>query len=239
MHIRNLPLLGSIFLSSLVALGACSSSSSSGTGGTTGSLAGTTGSTGGTTGAVGGTTGAAGGHIGSAGGSTGTGAGGATVSCGNIPTCVATLLSGCNQTGTCTSSRTTTATGITSTSCYSNGVKSNQVTTIDLTTETYSSMTVVSKNGATCYSYTGVANPGAGGASGALSFTLTFKNAQGTTVGTLTETDDGAGNSLDTVTCDGQTTTVTDLGDCDMPSSTGNGGSSGSSDCTMSAACTP
>src|SRR6201999_3273763 len=106
------------------------------------------------------------------------GAGGATVSCGNIPACVATLLSGCTEGGTCTMSHTTTATGITNTTCYSNGVKSNSSTTIDLNTQTYSSTTVVSKNGATCYSYDSVLSEGAGGASGSATITYTFKKAQ-------------------------------------------------------------
>src|SRR5690242_18499222 len=100
MNLRHLTLLGSLFISGLLTLRACGSSSSAGTGGTgalggtTGAQGGTTGSHGGTTGSQGGTTGSQGGHPGSAGGAPATG------SCSNLPSCVQPLVN-CEGSGTC------------------------------------------------------------------------------------------------------------------------------------------
>ena len=221
-------------------------------GGTTGSLGGTAGSVGGTAGsgtATGGRAGAAGGSSGgtsgsagaAGGGSSGTAAGGATGSCGNaVPACVADVLSGCNPSGACTTSaRTVSTTGFSSATCYANGVKRESTTTIDTSTGGYTSTTVVTKSGATCYSYDALANTG--GASGSDAVTFTFKNVQGATIGTLDESKDAGGNTIYKVTCGGQTATVTDLGLCSPPrsSSSGAGGSSGDTSCPMSSDCTP
>jgi len=129
MNIRSLPLLASLFISGLLTLGACGSSSSSGTGGTTGSLGGATGSLGGAKGAAtGGTTGA-GGHVAGTGGATG--AGGASGACSALPPCL-TFIANCVPSGTCVSQTSGSILTGSSTinSCYSNGVKESDVTTL-------------------------------------------------------------------------------------------------------------
>jgi len=181
MNIRNISLLGSLFFSGLLTLGACGSSSSSATGGTTGSLGGTTGgggttgsfagstgaggkvvagggttgSTGGTAGSAGGAIGTTGGKIGSAGGSTGA-AGGSTGtgSCTTpIPSCLQALVSCGTVGGTCVQQMSVDPTSGTYgfNTCYSNGVKQVSVITSDLSTGTGSISVTVSKNGTVCY----------------------------------------------------------------------------------------
>lgn len=209
MTIRNLPLLGSLFLSGLLTLGACGSSSSSGTGGTSGALGGTSGSLGGTTGAVGGHagggpgTGGAGGHAAGVGGSIGTGgAGGASgnPSCPQtaIPSCLQPLV-GCAPAGTCTQQRTGSAASGTFglNACYSNGVKSIGTETIDIATQTGTFNVAVSKGGTLCYTETADAT--------ADSPVISIKNPAGTTVATFTASADGTGTM---VTCTGGTPVV-------------------------------
>jgi len=218
MTIRNLSLLGSLFLSGLLTLGACGSSSSSGTGGTSGSL-------GGTSGAVGGHdnpgTGGAGGHMAGVGGRTGTGgAGGASAGCSNLPPCL-TFISNCTPSGTCMSQTTGSLLTGTQTinSCYSNGVKSSDTITFDLSTGSGTGTSTYSKDGSVCFIET-VAITGAAGAGG--TETGTIKNGSGVAVATLTPNADG---TL-TVTCTGGSTYVINDSTC-MPS-----GSSTAADCT-------
>jgi len=221
MNIRRLSLLGSVFLSGLLTLGACGSSSSSGTGGTTGSVGGSNGTVGGHVGT--GTGGAAGGHIGSAGGSTGTGAaGGASGACSNLPPCL-TFIGNCAPSGTCVMQTTgTVLTGSqTINTCYSNGVKSSDVTAIDLTTGSVTGTATYSKSGVTCFTET-VSISGAGGAGAAANETATIKNGTGATVATLTPNADGTV----TVNCTGGSSYVVTDNTC-MPS-----GSGTTSDCT-------
>lgn len=220
---RSFALLGSLTLSCALALGACGSSSSTGggagqsgsLGGTTGSLGGTTGAAGGHMGAAGGHTGAAGGTTGAAGGSTGTGAGGASGACSDLPPCL-TFIASCTPSGTCvTQSSGSVLTGSeTINTCYSNGVKSVDTSTIDLTTGSFTGSVVYSKGGATCFTET-FSDSGAGGAAGTA--TATIKNSAGATVATLTV--NVTGN--DTVTCasNGQSYVLSD-NTC-MPSMSG------------------
>lgn len=218
MNIRNLPLLGSLFLSAVVMVGACGSSSSSGTGGTTGSLGGGIGT------GTGGTTGAAGGHVGSAGGGTGTGAGGTTVSgsCSSVPSCLQAFTS-CLPSGTCMTQMSGSAVSgaFMYNICYSNGVKESTTETFDQTTNAVSLVATISKNGSTCFTET-YSDSGAGGASG--SGVITIKNAAGTTVATLMDSSDGSGTL---VTCPGQAPVLLPDG-CNMPT----GSMTTTGDCT-------
>jgi len=222
MTIRNLPLLGSLFLSGLLALGACgSSSSSSGTGGTTGTPGGTTGTLGGHVGSAGGSTGT-GGQLGGLGGSTGTGAGGASGACSTLPPCL-TFISNCLPSGSCVTQTTSTgATSQTINNCYSNGVKESDATALDLATLSYTGTITYSKGNAVCFSES-VAVSGAGGSAGAATGSATIKNGSGATVATLTPNADGTY----TVACTGGSSYVITDNTC-MPS----GSSSATSDCT-------
>lgn len=210
MNIRHLPLLGSLFLSGLLTLGACGSSSSSGTGGTPGSLGGTTGTLGGASGATGGTTGA-GGHVSSGGGNPGTGTGGmgGATACPQtaVPSCLQPLL-GCVPSGTCVEQSTgSIAAGMfTNNRCYSNGVKEAGVDTYDATTQMSSITITVSKGGTVCWSET------ASGTGTTTDPVITIKNGAGSAVATLTKTADGTGTM---VTCTGGTAVVLPDG-CDF-----------------------
>jgi len=208
MNIRRLPLLGSVFLSGLLTLGACgSSSNSSGTGGTTGSL-------GGTTGALGGTTGSVGGHVGSTGGTTGAGGTTVTGSCTNIPSCLQAFVS-CLPSGTCMSqeSGSIATTGTMQVNlCYSNGVKDSATESFDATSGAVSLVAMISKGGTLCYTET-FSDVGAGGADGTA--VVTIKNPAGTAVATLTDSPDGTGTL---VTCPGQAAVLLPDG-CNMNTS--------------------
>ena len=212
MNIRRLSLLGSVFLSGLLTLGACGSSSSSGTGGTTGSVGGSNGTVGGHVGSNGGGTGtgATGGQLGSVGGSTGTGgAGGSgTTSCPNtaVPSCLQAF-QGCLPAGTCVMQTTGSVQSLSlgSNSCYSNGVKTVITETVTATGEVTVTSTV-SKNGTVCFSevVSGTAadpNP-----------VISVKNGAGTTVATVTNSADG---NSSVVTCTGGTPVVLPDG-CDF-----------------------
>ena len=214
MNIRNFSLLGSLFLSGLLTLGACGSSgSSSGPGGTTGSLGGAKGT------ATGGTTGA-GGHVGATGGTTG--AGGAAP-CSALPPCL-TFLANCVPSGTCVSQTTgSILTGSeTINSCYTNGVKESDVSTFDATTFAFSGTSTYTKGGTVCFSET-FSVSGAGGGSGLDAGMGTIKNASGVTVATLSANSDGTA----TVTCTGGASYVLTDNTC-----TPGGGSNTTSDCT-------
>jgi len=232
MNIRNISLLGSLVFSSLLTLGACGSSSSSGTGGTTGSLGGTTGSHAGTTGSFGGTTGAAGGHVGAAGGTIGSAggtigsaggttgsAGGSSGTCTTIPSCVQALVNCGTVAGTCVQQMTGSAvTGAYQiNTCYSNGVKQLSTVSVDLTTQTGSISVTVSKGGTVCYTESETQTD-----PNQTSVPITIKNAAGTTVATLMDSADGTAT---VVTCTGGTP-VTISNDC-MPA-----GTSTTGDCT-------
>lgn len=207
MNIRNLPLLGSLFLSGLLTLGACGSSSSSGTGGTAGPIGGGSGALGGAIGSTGGTTGA-GGHVASTGGTTGAGGTTVTGSCTTVPSCLQAFVS-CLPSGTCMEQQMGSAAAGTLqfNLCYSNGVRGT--TTIDSAGNV---MATVSKNGSVCYLET-VTDSGAGGASG--NPVITVKNPAGTTVATVTDSSDGNGTL---VTCPGQAPVLLPDG-CDMNTS--------------------
>jgi hypothetical protein len=210
----------SLCLSFVVAAGVagCGSSSSNGSGGSNGALGGSNGAAGGSNGAAGGTHGSGGA------GPAGTGgAGGATASgCGDVPPCLANLLTNCMPSGTCIEQQSdpTNFTMVTDNFCYSNGVKQSSVTTIDLASSSVSSVTTFSKAGSTCFSEEGTFG-GAGGGTGSIN----VKNGAGSVVAVLSA--NAAGDT--TVTCGGQTYVIRDMGACAMP---GNGGASGA-DCTM------
>jgi len=191
MNTRHLALLGSLFVSGLVMIGACGdgSSGSSGTGGHGGN-----GGKPAMTGSSGGTKGGSGGHVGSTGGSTG--AGGA--SCANVPACLA-FLTNCAPSGTCMSQTTITFSppSATLSKCYSNGVK--EATTGSLSGGSVNSgTTTVSKNGTFCYAYD--LSLGGGGATGS-GQSLVFKNASGATLATVVS----ANATTTTFSCGGQT----------------------------------
>jgi len=104
-------------------------------------------------------------------------------------------------------------------SCYSNGVKSSDTITFDLSTGSGTGTSTYSKDGSVCFIET-VAITGAAGAGG--TETGTIKNGSGVAVATLTPNADG---TL-TVTCTGGSTYVINDSTC-MPS-----GSSTAADCT-------
>lgn len=205
MNINKLPLLGSLLLSGLVTVGACSSSSSSGTGGAPGSLGGTTGSLGGQVGSAGGEAGSAGGAIGSAGGeagglggsagaaggSSGTGAGGASGACTQLPPCLA-FFGTCAPGGTCVTQKNDPGPG--SQTCYSNGVKESDTSNYSPTDMVFTETIAYTKAGAPCATFE-ISASAAGGASG--STTETIKDGTGAAVATLTANADGTA----TVTC--------------------------------------
>ncbi len=165
--------LGVGILAMTVGCGGSSSSSLDGGGATQGPSGDAGGALGGTGGVMGGNGGAGGGGGGSAG------------SC-NYPSCLASLATSCQPSGTCVEQTDTTTFAINT--CYSNGVK--VITAVDLTS---GSGTVTFKNGSTvCYTF-------AAGASATGAETLTIKNAAGTTI--ATGTTDTAGNT--TITCTG------------------------------------
>jgi hypothetical protein len=128
--------------------------------------------------------GAAGGGGGGAGGAGG-GGGGSAGAC-NYPSCLASIATTCEPSGTCVDQ--TDATTLATNTCYSNGVK--ELLTFNLAT---GAVTVTYKNGSTtCYSIV------AAGATTGTSYTLTVKNAAGATI--ATGTSDG---TTTTVTCTG------------------------------------
>ena len=205
MTINKLPLLGSLLLSGLITAGACSSSNSSGTGGTTGSLGGGVGSLGGAIGSEGGQGGSAGGAIGEAGGTTGaagdtgaagaaggqTGAAGGASGCSTLPPCLA-FFGTCAPSGTCVTQKNDPGPG--SQTCYSNGVKEAETANYSPTDMVFTETITYTKAGAPCASFE-IAASAAGGASG--SATETIKDGTGTAVATLTANADGTA----TVTC--------------------------------------
>ena len=159
--------------------------------------------------------GAAGGGGGAAGGGGGA-AGGASGTC-NYPSCLASLATSCQPSGTCFEQVDTTT--FATNTCYSNGVKI--ITALDLTS---GSATVTFKNGSTtCYTFVAAAS-----ATGAE--TLTVKNAAGATI--ATGTSDTTGTAT-TITCTGGSP-VTLNAACQGAM----GGTSSSSTCTTGT-CTP
>ena len=206
MNINKLPLLGSLLLSGLMTVGACSSSNSSGTGGAGGSVGGSTGSlggepggaagaAGGATGAEGGMAGSLGGTAGSAGGSVGTGAGGVSGTCASPPPCLA-VIGTCAPGGTCTAQAGDSVAD--SQLCYSNGVKVSSMSNYDPTTSVFTETLTYTKAGVTCFteSFSLTAAGGASGGSG----TGTIADSTGATVATLATTSDG---TVTSVTCAG------------------------------------
>jgi len=236
MNIRNISLLGSLFFSGLLTLGACGSSSSSpGTGGTTGSLGGTTGSLAGTTGSFGGSTGATGGHVVAAGGTTGS-AGGTTGSAGGttgaaggstgtctvpVPSCLQALVSCGTVSGTCVQQMTgSVASGMYGfNTCYGNGVKHVSTITVDPVTSAVSVTVTASKGGSVCYTESETqTDPNQTNAP------VTIKNGAGTTVAMLMDSADGTAT---VVTCTGAAP-VTIPNDCMLAGT----GMTTTSDCT-------
>jgi hypothetical protein len=171
----------------------------------------------------------AGGAAGGAGtgGSTGTGGatgtGGGSGSC-SFPSCYIDLLSTCVPSGTCVQQTTTTYAPVmmTSNMCYSNGVK--VLMNVNMTDpSSASSVTTVTKNGTTCYSYETPFSAGSGS-----SATVVYKNVAGATVVTIAI---NATAKTETITCAGGSPVVVSLDAC---GSSVDGGSStdGGAGCT-------
>ena len=119
------------------------------------------------------------------GGNGGAGGGGSSGSC-NAPSCISSLLTSCQTSGTCVEQTDTTT--FATNQCYSNGVK--VLSSFDLTS---GAATVTYKNGSTtCYSISVAGLTGTA--------TLTVKNASGQTIATGT-TD--VNTNATTITCTG------------------------------------
>jgi hypothetical protein len=107
---------------------------------------------------------------------------------------------------------------MTSNVCYSNGVKS--LTTVDLTNPTSaSSVTTVTKNGTTCYSYE---TPFSVGSSN--SATMTYKDAAGATVVTVAI---NGTTKTETITCTGGSPVVVSLDACGSSTDAGSSADGG------------
>ncbi|HEY4184071.1 MAG TPA: hypothetical protein VGP07_03340 [Polyangia bacterium] len=194
-------------------LTACSSSSSSGgggqggatvpTGGASGALGGTTGGGGTSGGGLGGSAGAAGGSTGAAGGTIGT-----TGDCGDLPACIADVISGCVPAGTCLVAASGVDTTSTHDICYGDGIKAVNTVTNDINAGTGINTITFYKAGATCYSLSSAFD------SSSLTRTYTLTNADGVAVGTLNTVT--ANGTVTSVTCGAVTTPITDSGTC-MP----------------------
>jgi hypothetical protein len=172
---------------------------------------------GGAAGAFGGPGGTGAGGVSNIGGSGGPGAGGSTGTTGcNYPSCLASLATTCQPSGTCV--QQTDLTTYASNTCYSNGVK--LISSFDLTS---GAIVVTFKNASgICYTFN-IASSATGSTS-----TYTIKNAAGQAI--ATGMSDGAGNTI--ITCTGGQP-VTLNANCD--SSTG---ASSSANCTQGV-CTP
>jgi hypothetical protein len=196
-----------------------SSDSNKATGGTTGTTVtgGTTAATGGTTAATGGTTAATGGTTAATGGTTGTTP---KPGCPAMPSCVTAATTNCTPSGACTTSGDMLTTPMTM--CYDNGVKMG----VGMDPATMG-MNITLKKGATVC-MTGATGPISLGGDMA----ITFKDGAGKTLFTANTKTAADGTSSTTYTCpDGTSTTVSEA--CDDIG----GATTGSSECTQSAAC--
>jgi hypothetical protein len=118
---------------------------------------------------------------------------------------------------------------ITSNVCFSNGVKS--LTTVNMANPTSaSSVTTVTKNGTTCYSYETPFSVGSGS-----SATTVYKNAAGVTVATVGI--NGTAQS-ETITCTGGSPVAVSLDACGSTTDAGSSAADGGAGCTTGT-CTP
>jgi len=199
MNFRHGVLLVSVGAALVLGVGACGSSSSSGTGGAGGGVA-----------SLGGTTGAAGGAAGTA-GSTG------AANCGTLPACVATLVGACPlASAACLIADTSAGNTVTQNICFGNPatVKVTNAITNDPNTGAGSQAISVTKNGVVCYTLDGTFNAIDPATTPRL---LSFKNASGVEVATFS-TDISVFPNPTTVTCTGgQPVLVADFGNCGMP----------------------
>ena len=193
-------------------VGACGSSSSSGTGGSGGGIA----ATGGASGVTGGASGAPGGAPGTGGtpGTGGSGVGGAP-SCGDLPACVASLVAACPlAASTCLVFGTASGNVSTSNICFGNGVKVVHSVTNDPNTGAGSVSNSVTKNGTVCYTLDGTFNSFDAATAPQV---LSFKNAAGVEVA-IFSSDTTTYPNPTTVTCTGgQPVMINSFGDCGMP----------------------
>jgi hypothetical protein len=159
------------------------------------------------------------------GGATGTGGGSGSCS---FPSCYTSLLSGCIPSGTCVQQTTTTYAPVMMTSnlCYGNGVKF--LTSVNMTDpSSASSVTTVTKNGTTCYSYE---TPLSGS-----SATVVYKDGAGATVVTIVINDTA---KTETITCAGVSPVVVSLDACGSATDAGSSAADGGAGCTTGT-CTP
>lgn len=193
MTLRAFAVMTSICLGLGLVMAACGGGS---TGGGDGGHGGTSGAMGGMAGG----TGAAGGSSGSLGGTSGT-----VANCGQLPTCVASVVAACAPAGACLVAAPVSGTHDV---CYGNGVKAVNVVMSDVNTGAGTESITFQKGGVPCYSLEGTFNSNSTDPE-----VLTFKDAAGTALATFTIVDI---NST-IVTCGGVSTTVTDFGNCGMP----------------------
>ena len=205
MTLRSLARMASIGCALTLGVGACGSSSSSGTGGS-----------GGGTAATGGASGAAGGATGT-GGTPGTGGGaaGGAPSCGDLPACVASLVSACPlASSSCVIAASAAGNVSTEKICFGNGVKVVRSGTNDLNTGAGSISNSVTKNGVVCYTVDGTFNSNDPPTTPQV---LSFKDPAGTELAKFSSDTTTFPNPT-TVTCTGgQPVMINSFGDCGMP----------------------
>ena len=133
------------------------------------------------------------------------GSGGASGACANLAClrAVDTLMIGCAAAGACVRQESATATPLTSTACFDNGVKILQTVEVTPASFTSSNTVKVQKNGALCYTRTFVDTSG-GDAGPGITIDITTQDPAGTTLVT-TRID---ANDVATVTCPGLPPTV-------------------------------
>jgi hypothetical protein len=187
-----------------LALAACGSGSSGGAAGHGGGTAGTSGS-GGAAG-TGGTQGTAG------------AGGGGAVSCGDLPACVASVVTPCPLAGpSCVEAASSTTNGITTDICFgisASSVKVVETVTSDPNTGAGTTSISVTKGGVVCFTLDGTFNSNDPPGTPQI---LSFKNASGTEVAKFS-TDTSTFPNPTTVTCTGgQPVSVTNFGNCGRP----------------------